>query len=124
MTNKMAKLADGELPAISAMADLVNNGKISFWEVAASSSPPLTRKKTWKTRGSANEIAAAFKKFDPHHDRNISSPEVKNGLKLLDASSPTRRLTSSLLWLTWRATARSAMPSSRRMVANTSQGWN
>merc|ERR1719266_1791820 len=81
--SSVAKFSEGELAAIFAVGDIDNDGKISFCEFARMVLPSTDEKISVikKTLGSANEISAAFKKFDANNDGAISVQELKNGLK-------------------------------------------
>jgi calmodulin len=81
--SSVARFSEGELSAIFAMGDIDNDGKISFCEFARMILPSADEKISVlkKTLGSANEVAAAFKKFDANNDGNISVQELRNGLK-------------------------------------------
>ena len=81
--NSVGKFTDGELSAIFAIGDIDNDGKISFPEFAKMIIPSADEKisQLKKTIGSANNVAAAFKKFDTNNDGNISSQELAKGLK-------------------------------------------
>ena len=65
------------------MGDVDNDGKISFPEFAKLIIPSAGEKVSIlkKKLGSANEVAAAFKKFDVNGDGNIFNQELQNGLK-------------------------------------------
>jgi len=82
-SSSVAKFSEGELAAIFAVGDIDNDGKISFCEFARMVLPSTDEKISVlkKTLGSANEICAAFKKFDANKDGAISAQELKNGLK-------------------------------------------
>merc|ERR1712038_1551437 len=71
------------LAAVFAMGDVDNDGKISFPEFAKMIIPSAEEKVSIlkKKLGSANEVAAAFKKFDVNGDGNISNQELQNGLR-------------------------------------------
>jgi len=79
----VGKFSDGELSAIFSIGDIDNDGKISFPEFARIVIPSADEKisQLKKTIGSANDVAAAFKKFDMNNDGQISSQELQNGLK-------------------------------------------
>merc|ERR1712088_546932 len=81
--SSVAKFSEGELAAVFAVGDIDNDGKISFCEFARMVLPSTDEKISVikKTLGSANEISAAFKKFDANNDGAISVQELKNGLK-------------------------------------------
>merc|ERR1719430_2658652 len=81
--SSVAKFSEGELAAIFAVGDVDNDGKISFCEFARMVLPSTDEKISVikKTLGSANEICAAFKKFDANKDGAISAQELRNGLK-------------------------------------------
>merc|ERR1719412_435589 len=74
---------DGEISAVCAMGDVDNDGKISFSEFAKLIIPSANDKISLlkKKMGSANDVAAAFKKFDVNNDGKISNQELENGLK-------------------------------------------
>merc|ERR1719357_947856 len=81
--SSVAKFSEGELAAIFSVGDIDNDGKISFCEFARMVLPSTDEKISVikKTLGSANEISAAFKKFDANNDGAISVQELKNGLR-------------------------------------------
>jgi len=81
--SSVGKFSDGELSAVFAIGDIDNDGKISFPEFARIVIPSADEKisQLKKTIGSANDVAAAFKKFDVNKDGKISSQELQNGLK-------------------------------------------
>eukprot|EP00092_Neocalanus_flemingeri_P000651 GFUD01000693.1.p1 GENE.GFUD01000693.1~~GFUD01000693.1.p1 ORF type:complete len:3364 (-),score=1087.83 GFUD01000693.1:1093-10800(-) len=81
--SSVGKFSDGELSAVFAIGDIDNDGKMSFPEFARLVLPSADEKisQLKKTIGSANEVAAAFKKFDMNNDGQISSQELQNGLK-------------------------------------------
>ena len=82
-SSSVAKFSEGELAAIFSVGDIDNDGKISFCEFARMVLPSTDEKISVikKTLGSANEISAAFKKFDANNDGAISVQELKNGLR-------------------------------------------